>query len=555
MTLFSDILSIPSNPEDIFTLLYPIGSGAFGKVYKAMHNETEKIYAIKIIKYFKEENKLKDVLTHIDNINYIYKNVQQETSLMRILNSSKYIVKYYGSYFSRRSNTLWLILEYCSSGSVIDLMLSMDRSYNEIEIATIIKMILNGLIIIHKKNLIHRDIKGSNILLSEDGFAKIADFGVAAKLECGFRNSQKGSPYWMSPQIILNKNYDYKTDIWSLGMTCIEMIKGEPPNSFLSPKEVMSLIGKNNLNVNKFFDNCDYSKEFKNFVECCLKYDPTKRLNAIELLKHEFIVKFAKNENFIKKLIDKHKNDVEIYRKEVEQFEKNMLENEELLTQNEKYGINTSVKIENLSNNSIVINNNNNDNFLQSNINDDNTDITDSSINNSTSIIYYLKHKKIPYNEKNSFPKNNNNLDVEDFDDSLNNSNIKKKKIYEQNDIYSNNDETTNYKDNNIENSFYQPVEKLKKNIFDKINFKKNYFSNNKKMNYEFNDNYDGEGVPNKIYNNKYSNNLNNTNINTCNINTSDTGHSYSINDSMESFREIHQSINKFNKISKGYFH
>ena len=145
---------------------------------------------------------------------------------MRLVNSSDYIVKYYGSYFSRQTNTLWLILEYCASGSVIDLMLAMDRTYTEIEIATIIKMVLQGLIVIHNKNLIHRDVKGANILLSEDGYAKLGDFGVGAQLLTEkYRKSKKGSPYWMSPQVASNIKYDFKTDIWSLGITCLELIE------------------------------------------------------------------------------------------------------------------------------------------------------------------------------------------------------------------------------------------------------------------------------------------------------------------------------------------
>ena len=141
---FCDILSIPSNPEDLFTLLNPIGHGAFGSVYKAIHNSTNKVYAIKIIDYSKDIN--------LSSYNYLC--VQQETALMKLVNKSNYIVKYYGSYYSRKSNNLWLILEYCSSGSAIDLMLSMERTFSEVEIATIMEMVLEGLVLIHSKNLI-----------------------------------------------------------------------------------------------------------------------------------------------------------------------------------------------------------------------------------------------------------------------------------------------------------------------------------------------------------------------------------------------------------------
>ena len=329
MTLFSDILSIPSNPEDFFTLISPIGSGAFGRVYKAIHNESKKIYAIKIIQYFKEEINYIDNNNHIDNINFCYKTVQQETSLMRLVNSSNYILKYYGSYFSRKTNTLWLIIEYCSSGSAIDLMLAMDRTYTEIELATIIKMTLKGLIIIHNKNLIHRDIKGANILLSEEGYAKLGDFGVGAELKEAFRTSKKGSPYWMSPQVIKKEKYDYKTDIWSLGITCIELLQGEPPNSGLSPEGVMQKIGNKLFKFEDFFggEKNKYSKEFQNFLFRCLDVNPLSRANAKELINHPFIIKYSKDNLFLKKLLIKHKNDIEIYRKEVEEFENQMRNN------------------------------------------------------------------------------------------------------------------------------------------------------------------------------------------------------------------------------------
>ena len=324
MTLFSDILSIPSNPEDIFTLLNPIGHGAFGYVYKAIHNQSKKVYAIKIINYFKENINFTENKTHINNINFCYQTVQQETSLMKKVSCSNYILKYYGSYFSRKTNSLWLIIEFCSFGSTIDLMFAMNRMYTEIEVATIIKMVLQGLIIIHEKNLIHRDIKGANILLSEDGYAKLGDFGVGTKLlDENFRSSIKGSPYWMSPQVIQKEKYDNKTDIWSLGITCVELLQGEPPYSELSPNEVMEKIGNKNFNFDDFFrrKKSNYSSEFINFISQCLQVNPEKRVSAKELIKHNFITKFAKNNFFLKKLLKQYEKDMDNYRKEFEERE------------------------------------------------------------------------------------------------------------------------------------------------------------------------------------------------------------------------------------------
>ena len=309
---FYDILSIPSNPEDLFTLICPIGRGAYGKVYKAIHNDTQEIYAIKIIDYSKNNDKENN-----DVINYNYYSIQHETSLMKLLSDCQYIVQYYGSYFSRKTNTLWLILEYCSSGSVIDLMFAMDRTFTEYEIASIIDMVLKGLNYIHNKCLIHRDIKGANILINEEGIVKIADFGVGAQLiNENNRKSKKGSPYWMSPQVALNLDYNEKTDIWSLGITCIELIEGDPPNSRLKPRFAMEKIGKDPPSADKLFKGKDYSEEFKDFVKKCLEVNQNKRPNAKELLKHDFILKYNKGKEFIKDLVKQYQKDVEQFREE-----------------------------------------------------------------------------------------------------------------------------------------------------------------------------------------------------------------------------------------------
>ena len=364
---FSDILSIPSNPEEIFTLISPIGHGAFGSVYKAIHNTSKQLYAIKIVQYFKDEQNLISNINHMENINFCYKTVQEETSLMRLVNSSDYIVKYYGSYFSRQTNTLWLILEYCASGSVIDLMLAMDRTYTEIEIATIIKMVLQGLIVIHNKNLIHRDVKGANILLSEEGFAKIGDFGVGVKLNKdldNFRKSKKGSPYWMSPQVVLNEGYSKGTDIWSLGITCLELINGEPPNSSLKPLEVMEKIGKKVINFEELFgEKKDLSEDFKNFIKRCLVIEEKERASAKELIKHNFIVKKAKTNKLLSDLYKKHINDLDEYRKEVEEYElelkmKQKKEREQqILAQQQKGFQNMSIKCDDTERNKEVVKN------------------------------------------------------------------------------------------------------------------------------------------------------------------------------------------------------
>ena len=432
MTLFSDILSIPSNPEDIFTLLNPIGHGAFGYVYRAIHNSSKKIYAIKIINYFKENINFLENKSHINNINFCYQTVQQETSLMKKVSSSNFILKYYGSYFSRKTNSLWLIIEYCSYGSTIDLMLAMNRLYTEIEVATIIKMVLQGLIIIHDKKLIHRDIKGANILLSEDGYAKLGDFGVGTKLllKENYRTSIKGSPYWMSPQVIQKENYDSKTDIWSLGITCIELTQGEPPFSDLNPNEVMDFIGNKKFIFDDFFQKkkSNYSKEFINFVSKCLKINPEKRANAKELIKHEFIVKYAKDNIYLKQLLKKYENDMDNYRKEFEENElklkfgfnlnNNFNFNNIFMNNNSKQIMNKKLNLdlnESFFNFSKIINNENEFNDTN-NIRRKKTNILNkiSPLNSSKEIIY---RKISPKNRK----KLNNSLRITKTKNNINN--------------------------------------------------------------------------------------------------------------------------------------
>lgn len=144
-------------------------------------------------------------------------------------------MKYYGSYF--KDGKLWIVLEYCHAGSIIDLINITQRKLNEHEIASILESVIEGLAYLHANKKIHRDIKAANILLNKEGVAKLADFGVST--ESMYTNarhrSQVGSPYWMSPEVLRNSEYTNKTDIWSLGVTAIELAEGVVPNSHIKP--------------------------------------------------------------------------------------------------------------------------------------------------------------------------------------------------------------------------------------------------------------------------------------------------------------------------------
>ena len=466
-TKFYDILSIPSNPEDLFTLSNLIGNGGFGKVFKAIHNTSKEVYAIKIIDYTKGNNNDKS------NISFNYKSIQQETSLMRLVNKSDYILKYYGSYFSRETNTIWLILEYCAAGSAVDLMLSMGRTLSEVEVSTIMEMVLKGLIYIHKLNLIHRDIKGANIMLSEDGYAKLGDFGIGIQMtDDEYRTSKKGSPHWMSPQVILNKNYDTKTDIWSLGITCLELVEGEPPFADLNPDEVMEKIANNPPKAEDIIDPKEHTDEFIDFVNLCLEINPKKRPTADVLIKHPFIVKLSKKKEYLKQLINEHIEEVEQFRKDKEEYlnSKENIENESINDNNnseehiyiKNYSVGNEIQINNgginLKDIGYTKNNNKKDNNNIISFYDNDNDIEINNEDNINQSLYQINNDdSLNERKKNiSALSQANNLNKSDYIFNRNNSN-EKNNINDKNEKF--------FINSNSEKKFFNNERNINKNI------------------------------------------------------------------------------------------
>lgn len=535
---FSDVLSIPSNPEDLFTLLYPIGNGGFGKVYKAIHNSSKLIFAVKIIDYTKGCNNDKS------NICFNYKSIQQETSVMRLINESNYIIKYYGSYYSRQSNSIWLILEYCSSGSAVDLMLSMGRTLSEVEVSTIMKMVLKGLIHIHKINLIHRDIKGANIMLSEDGYAKLGDFGVGIQMtDDEYRTSKKGSPYWMSPQVILNRNYDMKTDIWSLGITCMELVEGEPPYGDLKPEEVMEKIAKSPPKACDIIDVKEHTEDFINFIDLCLEIDPKKRPSADMLIKHPFITKLAKGREYLEQLIEQHIEEVEKFRCDKEEY-LNSKENQDNennnLQENKEYNLNYieslsniqntySVNIDNKKSSNGIIDFENKEKYLDHFNYNNNSDVIKN--NGKEEYNSNIAYKSINYDFSNIDNNQNINEDIDDnkyviiskekelknlsannfINDEKKNNNYFNS-IKESTNIFNNNTNNTNIS-NNIQKNISILSDNKSNNLseFD-YTFKKNLLENKFELDKNINNNFSPLSNKNNISSDKFNNSLNNKN-------------------------------------------
>uniref|UniRef100_A0A8D2DXG9 Mitogen-activated protein kinase kinase kinase kinase n=1 Tax=Sciurus vulgaris TaxID=55149 RepID=A0A8D2DXG9_SCIVU len=282
------------DPRDHYDLLQRLGGGTYGEVFKARDKVSGDLVALKMVKMEPDD----DVST-----------LQKEILMLKTCRHAN-IVAYHGSYLWLQK--LWICMEFCGAGSLQDIY-QVTGCLSELQIGYVCREVLQGLAYLHSQKKIHRDIKGANILINDAGEVRLADFGISAQIGATLarRLSFIGTPYWMAPEVAavaLKGGYNELCDIWSLGITAIELAELQPPLFDVHPLRVLFLMTKSGYQPPRLKEKSKWSAAFHNFVKVTLTKSPKKRPGATKMLSHQLVSQPGLNRGLILDLLDKMRN-------------------------------------------------------------------------------------------------------------------------------------------------------------------------------------------------------------------------------------------------------
>jgi len=266
------------DPTALFGNMEPIGKGGLADVYCATDKRTNETVALKIMRVTAK------------NFGFLIPELINHKTCHH-----PNVVDFKDAYFLADRQELWVALEYMDRGDLTGRITSATAVIPspETEIAYVCQQVLNALNYMHNMNRVHRDLKSDNVLINSDGECKLADFGMAVQLtnQTASLKTVVGSPYWMAPEILMERNYGKEVDVWSFGCVVMEMIDGVPPYFQHAPEKATKLIVENGAPPLKFLDRM--SPELRDFLSRCAVFEPKNRATVEELIRHPFLAKYA----------------------------------------------------------------------------------------------------------------------------------------------------------------------------------------------------------------------------------------------------------------------